>query len=414
MTAVADENTPSAPRFAARPRAILAVFALISAVLIAGYFAFLRVDYAVLYANLKPSEASAIVEQLEAKGISHRIGDGGATVLVPTNAVDTTKVTLAGTELPMKGSVGFELFNKSDMGLTDFAQKINYQRALQGELARTIMMMDGIETARIHLAIPERSLFRGNQGTPKAAVEVISQPGRPLSPDRVAGIQQLVAAAVPELPAGGVVVLDSDGQILSNVDAGLAQTPEVEERIAAQNYYSARAKSAITALLPGLNVAVRTLAIDGGAAGLTAGSPSANKDRRNFALRIVVLTVAALNAEDQGIAQRAIADAVGFDSAQGDSISFEVGPTSPATAAPLPSAMGNISVPDEVVGPTITDPESQGVGPWMLGALALGAAAIALMLLRKRQPALSVAERDAFVERLRTHLLTSRVSDAAE
>ena len=125
-------------------RLIAIVFALVFGVLALGYFLFLRPGYVPVFSNLRPAEASAVAAQLDAKSIAYRLGDNGTTIAVPSDQADQARLLIAGSDVALKGGVGFELFNKSDMGLTDFAQKINYQRALQGELARTIMMMDGI------------------------------------------------------------------------------------------------------------------------------------------------------------------------------------------------------------------------------------------------------------------------------
>lgn len=409
-------SNPAPSRFSqSQRRVFIAVFAIVCAALVLGYYLFLRTDYAVLYTGLKPSDASAIVTELDAKGISHRLRDDGTTILVPTDQTDTVRLAVAGSDIPMKGAVGFELFNKSDMGLTDFAQKINYQRALQGELARTIMSMDGIESARVHLAIPERSLYRGDRATPKAAVEVVAKIGRPLTPDRVAGIQQLVASAVPDLPLGDVSVLDGDGRIISAAPVSQAiTTPEIEERSATQTYYSARVKAAIAAQVPGLKFDVRTLVLMPGTGSepSDASLPAAAPGVRNFGLRITVLTLTALGAEEQALARSAAAGAVGLDEARGDTIFFEVGPVTPPvvaevhapTAAPLPS-------PSFVADPA---PASAPLGAWswVLGACAVAVVLIVLML-RRRAPDLSAEERAAFVERIRTELRTSGAADAA-
>src|SRR5690606_28469829 len=162
----------------------LIVFAgLFSAVVILlslGYFLFLKPDFGVLYEDIRETDAAAIVAELEAEGIEYRVADNGHRVLVPREDIDQARVLVAGSGIAMGGVVGFELFNDSDMGLTEFAQKVNYQRALQGELARTIMMMDAVEFARVHLSIPERSLFRADASEPKAAVTVERQRGRRL------------------------------------------------------------------------------------------------------------------------------------------------------------------------------------------------------------------------------------------
>ncbi len=144
-----------------------ALFALVVAVLAGTYFAFLRPGYAVLYENIREADAAEIIAVLDKQGIDYRLEDDGHRVLVPDDEVGRARVLVAGSGVAMGGVVGFELFNDTDMGLTEFAQKVNYQRALQGELARTIMGMDGIVFARVHLSLPERTLFRAEQAGPR-------------------------------------------------------------------------------------------------------------------------------------------------------------------------------------------------------------------------------------------------------
>lgn len=386
-------------------RIFVAVFVVICVMLALAYYLFLRTDYAAVYTGLKPADASAIVAQLDAKGISHRLRDDGTTILVPTDQADTVRLAVAGSDIAMKGAVGFELFNKSDMGLTDFAQKINYQRALQGELARTIMSMDGIDSARVHLAIPEHSLYRADRTTPKAAVEVVAKFGRMLTADRVAGIQQLIASAVPDLSLSDVSVLDGDGRIVSVAPVVQANaTPELEERSAIQAYYSARAKAAIAAQVAGLKFDVRTLVLPRGDSTEGAALPARTDGARDFQLRIIVLTLTALGDEEQGLARAAVVNAVGLDEARGDTITFERGPF----AAPVVRATEPATRPiSGGLPPAVTVPAAPGVSfetlGWMVG---VGAALIllAILLLRARRPALSAAERAAFVDRIRAEL----------
>ncbi|MEN2790530.1 flagellar basal-body MS-ring/collar protein FliF [Sphingomonas oligophenolica] len=401
--------------FTRQRQLFLGIFAVVCLILAAGYYLFLRADYAVLYTDLKPADASAIVAQLDAKGVSHRLRDNGTTILVPTDQADTVRLAVAGSDIPMKGAVGFELFNKSDMGLTDFAQKINYQRALQGELARTIMMMDGIESARIHLALPERSLFRGNRAVPKAAVEVIAKPGRSLTPDRVAGIQQLVASAVPDLALGDVAILDGDGRIVSQAPPSEAlQTPEIDEQTAARNYYSARAKAAIATLMPGVQIGVQTLIMSGSGArpdepassgGTTiaraVGAPAGGG--RDFQLRMTILTETPLNAEDQGVARNAVAAAVGLDEQHGDSLSFEVGPTTTPSPAPPLAAKPVAGAVEPAAAPVPVAFET-GLGWWIWALAGIVAVLAIIVLLRRRPGDLTPLDRDAFVARLRQQI----------
>jgi flagellar M-ring protein FliF len=415
---VADDKTV-APSWAlpSQWRLIAVLLGGICLALALGYYWFLRADYTVLYTGLRPADASAIVAQLDAKGLSHRLRDGGTTILVPADQMDTGRLAIAGSDVGAKGAVGFELFNKSDMGLTDFAQKINYQRALQGELARTIMTMDAVETARVHLAIPERSLFRTNRSEPKAAVEVVAKLGQTLTAERVAGIQQLIASSVPDLALGDVVVIDGEGRIVSVAPPPSANaTPEVEEQTAAQNYYSARAKAALAAAMPGLQIEVHTLILPSGDASNGVGEAAippapTTTSVRNFHLRITVATATAIGAEDQSIAKAAIASATGLDPTHGDELAFQVGmatssPLAPGTAPAIqaPSPVSTALPPATIAAP------SWSFAWWQL-VLGIAVIVIGVLLLRARR-AQPTPEQAMFVERLRSYLDSAEVEDA--
>lgn len=187
---------------------------VICLLLLSVWYFVLRVPYSVLFRELRPSDAASIVSDLDRKKIPYRLADGGATVLVPADIADRTRLSVTTEDVPLKGTTGFELFDKSDMGLTDFAQKINYQRALQGELERTIQTLDGVDSVRVHLSLGEDRIFRDDQVPPKASVTVRMQKGSTLSIGTAQGIQHLVAAAVPNLDAANVVILDERGRIV--------------------------------------------------------------------------------------------------------------------------------------------------------------------------------------------------------
>ncbi|RQR52937.1 flagellar M-ring protein FliF [Burkholderia sp. Bp9126] len=171
----------------------------------------LRPSYQVLVRDLKPQDAAAVAAQLDKEKIPFRYDEPTSAILVPSDDARAARVGLTSADLRLQGVVGFELFNQSDFGLTEFAQKVNYQRALQGELARTIATLDAIERARVHLSLPETSLFRRDRNRPKASVALFVRHGRALERDVVRGIQRLVAAAVPEMSAVDVSVLDQRG-----------------------------------------------------------------------------------------------------------------------------------------------------------------------------------------------------------
>src|SRR5205809_3469 len=171
--------------------------------------------YRPLFTNLAAEDASAIVEALRAAKGPFRLEDGGRAILVPAERLYELRLALASHGLPAGGGVGFELFDRQTLGQTDYVQRLNYQRALQGELGRTISRLGGVESARVHLALPERSRFVGEDRRPSASVVVTLAPGRALSAAQIDGIVHLVAASVEGLAADGVTVVDAGGRMLT-------------------------------------------------------------------------------------------------------------------------------------------------------------------------------------------------------
>ena len=175
--------------------------------------AFLKTDYQVLFSN--PQDANAMVSELERQKIPYKLGADGTSILVDKETVHKTRIKLMATDLPIHGNVGFELFNNSDFGMTEFAQKINYQRAMQGEITRTILSLSEIESARVHLAFPEEGLFKKNLSKTKAAISLVLKKGAVLRPEQVSGIQRLVSAAVPSIQQQDVTIVDQHGIALT-------------------------------------------------------------------------------------------------------------------------------------------------------------------------------------------------------
>lgn len=209
---MAEQVNPPAAR-QAQIRTAGLVLGGILILLVSGYFLFVRMQTVILYEGLSTADAAALVEELEAQGVSYKLAEGGTVIRVARRDADAVRLNLAGTLSPARGLDGFELFNESDMGLTEFAQRIKYQRALQGELARSILMIEGIGRARVHIALPERSMFRAGQSRPTAAVTISLEPGA--EDGAILGIQHMVAASVPDLLIEDVVVLDQVGRLLS-------------------------------------------------------------------------------------------------------------------------------------------------------------------------------------------------------
>jgi flagellar M-ring protein FliF len=180
-------------------------------------------DYRVLFSNISERDGGAIITALEQLNIPYRFSDGGGAVLVPGDKVHEVRLRLASQGLPKGGAVGFELMENQKFGISQFAEQVNYQRGLEGELARTIQSIAAVQTARVHLAIPKPTVFVREELKPSASVLLYLYPGRTLEPSQVAGIQNLVAASVPQLPVGNVTLLDQSGAMLSQLKSKLME-----------------------------------------------------------------------------------------------------------------------------------------------------------------------------------------------
>ncbi|HEY4435632.1 MULTISPECIES: flagellar basal-body MS-ring/collar protein FliF [Lelliottia] len=195
-------------------------------------------DYRTLYSNLSDQDGGAIVTQLTQMNIPYRFADNGV-LEVPADKVHELRLRLAQQGLPKGGAVGFELLDQEKFGISQFSEQINYQRALEGELARTIETLGPVKTARVHLAMPKPSLFVREQKSPTASVTVNLEPGRALDEGQISAITHLVSSAVAGLPPGNVTVVDQSGHLLtqSNTssrdlnDAQLKYATDVESRV---------------------------------------------------------------------------------------------------------------------------------------------------------------------------------------
>jgi len=207
------------------------------AVVMLGFFAFLifratTPQMAPLYTGLSLEDSSAIVTELQAMGMAHEIRGEGDTIMVPRDQITTTRMTLAQDGLPTRGQVGYEIFDQqSTLGATSFVQNINNVRALEGELARTITSLARIRSARVHLVLPERELFRRERKDPSASI-VLSVRGE-LSSGEIRAIQQLVASAIEGLAVNRVSIVDDAGRLLASGtgdEQGLMAN-SIEERV---------------------------------------------------------------------------------------------------------------------------------------------------------------------------------------
>jgi flagellar M-ring protein FliF len=176
----------------------------------------MRTEYGVLFASLAEQDAALIVGKLKEAKLPYRLEHNGATILVPSSSVYEMRLQLAAEGLPQSGIVGYEIFDKNNIGITDFVQKLNYKRALEGELARTIKSLQEISGARVHIMVPEPTLFTEQEKPATASVLLALKPGVRLKPGQIDGITHLVASSIEGLESENVTVVDATGNVLSN------------------------------------------------------------------------------------------------------------------------------------------------------------------------------------------------------
>lgn len=172
-------------------------------------------DFRPLYSGLAPEDGNAVLQKLRETGTEYRLSDNGTTILVPSERVAEARLQVAGAGLPKSGRVGFELFDKSSFGITEFTEHINYRRAIEGELERSVLALAEVEHARVHVTFPKDSVFLDARQPAKASVMVKLRPGTRLAPANVLAVCHLVASAVEGLTPDGVSVLDMNGNLLS-------------------------------------------------------------------------------------------------------------------------------------------------------------------------------------------------------
>jgi flagellar M-ring protein FliF len=362
-----------------------AALLLVLVALIGGAWLMLRAPYRPLFTHLRTADAAAIVDELDHKHTPYELADDGATIMVPAGQVDSTRLALMNGNLALKGTVGFELFNKSDMGLTDFAQRINYQRALQGELERTIMSLEGVEESRVHLSLGEDRLFREDRVAPKASVTIRMRSGTVLATSAASGIQRLVAAAVPQLEANDVVILDDNGQVISSsAPTPVApEPPEAAEQTAVSAYYAARIRDALARDFPADQIKVAVHAGIPAQSGDGSGRTEWNPAARDFPLRVMLEPAPSLDASARQDIQGLAAGAIGFDASRGDIVGFgTVTPTpEPVTPSPAPPARStSLATPSASATPHTIDLTTAVVG----GTTAVLVLVIIAGLLRRR------------------------------
>lgn len=205
------------------------------------------VNYAVLYSNLESSDAGEITEYLTEEGIPFKLSEGGATVSVPSQDVYNVRISLASQGMPRSGNVGYSIFDESNLGMTEFLQNLNFRRALEGELMRTIMQLSDVEAARVHIVMPKDRLFKKDQQQATASVVLKLKHAGGLSKSQLSGITHLVASSVEGLQPDNISIIDYDGNLLSSQMgsdqlAGLSSS-QLEVRKNVEQYLEHKAQS---------------------------------------------------------------------------------------------------------------------------------------------------------------------------
>lgn len=220
-------------------------------------------DYRVLYSNLSDRDGGAIIESLQQLNIPYKFADGGGALMIPADQVHEARLKLASQGLPKGGTVGFELMENQKFGITQFAEQVNYQRALEGELARSVQSIGAVAAARVHLAIPKPSVFIKEQQKPSASVVLTLRGGRLLDSAQVNAIVHLISSSVPDMSAKNVTIVDQDGTLLSAIsdDNGMGlDTKQVKYVQQIEQNYIKRIEAILTPLLGADNVRAQVTA----------------------------------------------------------------------------------------------------------------------------------------------------------
>lgn len=207
-------------------------------------------SYTTLATPASASDASAITKQLDTLGIRYKLTNGGSTIQVPSAKVDQARIDLAGSGVLDGGAVvGNEIFDKSNLGATDFTNRVNLVRAQEGELVRAIQRLDPVQSATVNIAMPQEQLFTNDQQPTTAAVVLTMKLGQQLDSGQVEGIMKLVAGSVPGLKAAGVTITDSQGNILKGSDDASAGVGAASERMTIEGAYERSMQSKLDAML---------------------------------------------------------------------------------------------------------------------------------------------------------------------
>jgi len=220
-------------------------------------------DYRVLFSNVNDRDGGAIIASLGQMNVPYKFADGGGAILVPADRVHEARLRLASQGLPKGSLVGFELMESPKLGTSQFLEQVNFQRALEGELARSIQSVAAVGSARVHLAMPKPSVFLRDQQKPSASVLVNLNAGRTLEPGQVSAIVHLVSSSVPDLPIKNVTVVDQNGNLLSQLSDGVQNgldPGQLKYLKDLEHGYARRIESILEPMLGGENVRAQVTA----------------------------------------------------------------------------------------------------------------------------------------------------------
>lgn len=463
------ENTPASSPFAGRSGLFFAGLAVIVVLFAAALWWLTRPTWAALYKDAGEANQAAILATLGQWQLPYRIREG--TIEVPEDTVAAARMHLADAGVPGRGSVGFELFDQADYGMSEFSQKINYQRALEGELARTLMGTAEVQHARVHLTFKKSGLYRQAEEPAKASVVLRLRPDAVLDGQRVRGVQQLVASAVEGMSVERVVVLNESGQLLSSGDGNAAQPEHLRMTAQVEQDLRRKAETLLTRSL-GHNAAevsvrvqmnfdrvksVRELPVGGGkdalqrsreitssesASGSSDSKRSQSTRESDFMVgkeraeiehasgrieRISAGVVLAAPQNEAGLKEmrNLLQATLGLDTARGDQLVIAYLPRSPAaTATPSVATPAVQAAPANVTSVASSEPTvvADAQAPWLRWGVSAGAGLLSLVLLglwlsaRQRarrplaaaQPRLSSVEREQLLVDLRRWLAEVR------
>jgi flagellar M-ring protein FliF len=228
---------------------------VLATVILLGFilFAFNEPSYSALFTNLAQEDAAKVVEHLNSQKIPYKIDDNGQTIRVPKEKVYETRLALAGKGIPSSGIVGYEIFDKNTMGMSEFMQKLNFKRALEGELARTIMQVDGVEGVRVHIVFPQKSVFKEEEKEPTASVVLKLKNAQNITKNNIVAISNLISGSVEGLRPGKVTILDTHGRLLSKeldespLAASSSKQIEIKQNV--ESYLAQKAQSLLDNVL---------------------------------------------------------------------------------------------------------------------------------------------------------------------